>query len=917
MNKIRRSKLERFKKLKSDDFIGRVEPIKIFRRHLETKPGENGFYDIFNIFGQGGVGKSYLIEKFQTLSREKEILTIYTDEGIHDTLHFMYSAAEQLKQQNIFLKQFSEKYKKFLQEKQKLDADPEAPKEILSLLTSTLIKGGLTITENIPGAGGLVKMVDKDAWASKAGELAEYIRKRWSNEDEVQLLLEPLKVLTPLFLEDLIEVTVEENLILFIDTYEEISIFLDEWLRDLLNGEYGNVPDNLVLVISGREEVNPNVWASFNAFKCRLPLEPFTEEEAIQFLHKKNILSPNLIETILKLSYHLPIMLAMLADEAPNSPKEITDFSQTAVDRFLKWIKDPVQRQLALHAALPRQLNKDVINILLTDKESSSSQFDWLTKRPFVHRRGGHWTYHPVVRDLMLKYLQRSSPEEWETLHSKLANYYNQRAELLCIGNKEIRFTNGKCQKLIQEKCYHNLLVNFNLNAPESIRNFVSTLHLSSTSAALLWVDIIKQCGEICDDPFWGNLLQTGMDNLTSQNWKAVLEMVSTINDTHLLIDPSDQSFLYRMEGEINSDYNYNKTIECYQKVIEIKPHDDSVWYNMGIAHHQLGNNEKASECFQNATYLKPNNHSAWYNLGITYHLLGNNQKACECFQKSIDINPTDHLAWYNYGIAYGQQGNKEKAIECYQKAIDINPNYDSAWNNMSNAYGEQGENEKAIECSKKAIGIRPDNDLAWNNLGKAYGQQDDNEKAIECFQKAIDIKPDYDAAWYNIGTAYGKQCDYEKAIECFQKAIYLKPDYYSAWSNMGKAYSLKGDNDKAIECSQKAIDIKPDDNFAWSNMGWTYLKLGRHEEALNALNKAWDHSNHKMEEVPMNLGHVFLLQGNQIKAMKSYQTSLVLWKNCEVFFHEMKSDYSDLTMDKYGISQQDFDNILEALKKT
>jgi len=322
MNKIRRSKQDRFQKQTSDEFIGREEPVAIFRRHLEAKPGEQEFYDIFNIFGQGGVGKSYLIEKYQTLSREKGILTSYTDEGIHDTLQFMNSVAEQLEKQNVSLKRFAERYKKFLQEKQKLEADLEAPKGALSLLTSTLVKGSLTIAEDISGAGGLIKMVDKDAWSSKAGELAEYIKKRWSNKDEVQLLLEPLKVLTPLFLEDLMEVTEEVNLTLFIDTYEETSIFLDEWLRSLLNGEYGDIPDNLVLVISGRAEINPNDWAPFNDFKCRISLEPFTEEEARQFLHKKNIQNPEVVNTILKLSLRLPIMLAMLADEAPNSPEE-------------------------------------------------------------------------------------------------------------------------------------------------------------------------------------------------------------------------------------------------------------------------------------------------------------------------------------------------------------------------------------------------------------------------------------------------------------------------------------------------------------------------------------------------------------------------------------------------------------------
>jgi hypothetical protein len=45
------------------------------------------------------------------------------------------------------------------------------------------------------------------------------------------------------------------------------------------------------------------------------------------------------------------------------------------------------------------------------------------------------------------------------------------------------------------------------------------------------------------------------------------------------------------------------------------------------------------------------------------------------------------------------------------------------------------------------------------------------------------------------------------------------------------------------------------------------------------------------------------------------YQTSLELWRNREAFFYGLKSDFSDLNMERYGISQQDYDRILEELK--
>ncbi|NJM58596.1 MAG: hypothetical protein HC857_15935, partial [Synechococcales cyanobacterium RU_4_20] len=88
-----------------------------------------------------------------------------------------------------------------------------------------------------------------------------------------------------LFLKDLEAVAAKRDVLLCFDTYEEAERFLDDWLRALLTKElYGAVPTNVVLVVAGRAELERNDWAALGDLIVRLPLEPFTEEEAQGFL---------------------------------------------------------------------------------------------------------------------------------------------------------------------------------------------------------------------------------------------------------------------------------------------------------------------------------------------------------------------------------------------------------------------------------------------------------------------------------------------------------------------------------------------------------------------------------------------------------------------------------------------------------
>lgn len=412
-----KSRQEILKKQQQSTFVGREEHITAFRYNLALPPADWCF--LFNVWGQGGVGKSTLLRQFRRIVEEAGFLTAYTSDSDSNVLEVMGRVAEQLEQQGHRLDQFAERYKVYLQKQQELEADPDAPQGFSAFLGKSIAKASLGLAKQVPGSGAITPFLDEEAIATQAGDWASYVAKKIGNKDEVQLVQKPIEVLTPLFLQGFSKVTEQKNLLLLFDTYERTEGFLDSWLRDILEGGYGDLPINIILVIAGREELERNRWTDYQAAISRISLEPFTEEEARQYLNRKGITNPQVIDVILRLSGRLPLLVATLAAESPTDPTQIGDPSGTAVERFLQWVDDPKRRQVALDAALPRILNRDVIAVL-HGEELADELFNWLIQMPFVEAGSDGWAYHDIARTQMLRHKRLVSPQSWANLHGVL-----------------------------------------------------------------------------------------------------------------------------------------------------------------------------------------------------------------------------------------------------------------------------------------------------------------------------------------------------------------------------------------------------------------------------------------------------------------------------------------------------------------
>jgi len=166
--------------------------------------------------------------------------------------------------------------------------------------------------------------------------------------------------------------------------------------------------------------------------------------------------------------------------------------------------------------------------------------------------------------------------------------------------------------------------------------------------------------------------------------------------------------------------------------------------------------------------------------------------------------------------------------------------------------------------------------------------------------------------SWNNLGLAYSDVGSIEKAVVCYQKGLECDPTDFSLLNNLGNYYSGLGQLAKAKTHFEKAMKFHPTEALTWNNLGWMSLKQDQLDEAKYYLEKAWELSNGEMDTVPINLGHVYLLQENTVAALDWYKKSVPLYESRATFLADMEGDYAFLKMEEKGVSRASFDRLVE-----
>lgn len=156
-------------------FVHREDERESFERNLSWPVTDDRRQFIFNISGQGGVGKSELLKQFRQLAEQASAICVSSDDEQTDLPSLMSHLANQLKQQDIDLAGFDKVYAQYRQKRHELESDPEAPTGLTALLAKTAMRAGMAALKGTAVGNIALEFVDEKEVFAKAGEVSEFI----------------------------------------------------------------------------------------------------------------------------------------------------------------------------------------------------------------------------------------------------------------------------------------------------------------------------------------------------------------------------------------------------------------------------------------------------------------------------------------------------------------------------------------------------------------------------------------------------------------------------------------------------------------------------------------------------------------------------------------------------------------------
>jgi tetratricopeptide (TPR) repeat protein len=768
MTSGKRSLQDRIRERQRSGFIGRQGQVIQYQENFAFPVDDERRRFLFNIHGDAGVGKTFLARQMRQTATAVDALTAYVDETVEDVTSAMSAIAEQFSRAGRKFGDFEKRVAEYQKRRHELESDPQAPVGVAAFVTKTAVTIGLAAARDIPVAGSILAPVDPVAAADQVNQVREYLAKKFSDHRDVRLLLSPADELTPVFLADLNNAIGGRAVALFFDTYEVTGLVLDRWLRSLYAGRYGDLPETLVTTISGQKPLDPNLWGEYLSVIADIPLEPFSEAEARQFLGSKGITDEPTIQVILTLSGRLPLWLATLADARAQGSADLGDPSGEAVERFLKWEGDPARRETAMVAALPRALNQDVLAVIRPADEAREL-FGWLRGLPFVARRGELWVYHDVVRAAMLRLRRAEAPVEWRAEQNILAQA-NARWASEAVEGTDITWANAGWVDYKREEIYHLLCGAPEVNLPGALTSAVKAAELG-TVRARQWAALITDAGRDADNHRlreWGKRLVEGAqgDNLAS--YLTCLINDGRLDKVHLVVAYEERGVAFRLLSR------YDDALADFNRAIELDPEDAWAISLRGAIYHDLGHYDEAFADASRAVELRPKSAQYITSRGEVRMHLDQYDDALADFSRAIELNP-------KYARAFAHRGDLHKYLRHYEESL--------------------ADYNRAIELAPKEDWIMVGRAGTYHDLGRY-------DDALAELSRAIELDPKYARAFARRGDVHRHLGHYEESLADYNRAIELAPDNVQNISQRGEIHRLLGQHDDALADFNRASEL-------------------------------------------------------------------------------------------------------------
>ncbi len=271
------------------------------------------------------------------------------------------------------------------------------------------------------------------------------------------------------------------------------------------------------------------------------------------------------------------------------------------------------------------------------------------------------------------------------------------------------------------------------------------------------------------------------------------------------------------MIAQIKNDQDKkSEAVNYYEKYLELKSDDIHAWNELGNIYFDVEDFDNSVRCYKKAIEIDSESFWVYYNIGLSIAGRGNDspesiEEAKKWFEKSIKIKENYSPALNELGLYYLEKGQISTAEIYFNRAIAGDDKYKFPYYNLAKIYKERGESEKAKDFLIRAIKCDPSYVGAYNNLGIIYYEEKNNNVALYYYTKALQIDAFYKYSLFNIGLVFEEMEEYKKAHEVYSRALSLDPKYLPAMDAKKKLLENYQDKLDSYTPLTPTVDLKPD----------------------------------------------------------------------------------------------------------
>lgn len=842
-------------------FVGRATESVRFEETLLLPPRDPRRRSVIGIYGQSGMGKTSFLERCRAIAQAADYGVAWSNNSAMDLLEVLEALALDLDEESAFAT-FQETLGRYREARLEMEGHENAPEDLARAIGARAGKVGVKLARRVPVAGLAAELLEEDNIGEGLAELAAFVVRHSKSKAAAELLLNPVEKLSPLFVEGLATAMAEQSLALFFDTYEETRYLVEPWLLTFLGGHFGDFPPNLLIAIAGRNRLDANSWGQKESLLDLIELGPLSGAESREYLQKKGFTDSQRIAEIVALAKGVPIRLVTLAISKSGEIKP----TDTAVDRLLQGFTEP-QRRAAVEAAVPRLVNRDIVEGVLGLKVGI---FEWLRDLPFVEATKDGWEYHSVVRRELLEFGRRESPTHVQELNERLGKYHADQVKTLQdSGDPRRSAFHGR------EALYHDLQAEYKKSLRHGLRGCTRLWNIEP-SAARRWVSTIAAAEEDSATPAessWGRKWRNAIDEMRYGHEQPAIELFSDLMSTDLVEDAVKAELLEARGGMLRNQGRYDEALKDLKDAGRISPDLAKYPYLRAATLVDAEKFDQAlneCECALGMLSSNDSNYMAVRTLyvriaasvvgpqdalelanelltlekhpgalsvrGQIHRDLGNAAQAIRDFEEVKRLAPSrEHQVEKEIGLTYIGRGEWPKAKSAFQRAVNAHPECGGCWRRLAECLSRTERSQDAVVQILRATCSDLNAESLHGYRGWALMGIGLEETALAELKQAVQVEPHNPEVHLWLGRVHLRLKDWTRAKHYIDEVLRLEPNWPAAVATHGYYAYGTDDYQRANHDWSRAEELCPGEKLpvSLSDRGLCLAKLGNLEQAL------------------------------------------------------------------------------------